>query len=431
MTQTEAERMKYWRWRIFAVTYLAYAGFYLCRKNWSIAMPMLKDEFGYTKDQFATIAFSYSLLYMLGQFINGVLSDRFGPRAVVSFGLFASVAVNIAMGFNGLLTGFIILNTLNGYFQATGWSGTVKNMAAWFPHEQRGKVMGVWGTCFVVGGMLSSWLATFATTRMPVASDWGWHAAFFVPAALMSVVAVTYLFGTRNRPSDVDLAEMPIEPVEGPTPDAADLAGPEPLWRVILRAPQFWVAAFSYFFCKLTRYVFIVWLPLYLVEQLGYSRERAGYASGFYEMGFFGVTFAGFMSAYYFQHRRFPISCLMFLGLAVACLIQPTMATLGFWPCVLSIMLIGFMTFGPDSVMSGPAAMDIGSREAAAKAAGWINGVGSIGQLMSPFIASRVSTAYGWDAVFYLFVVFALLGACLTATQWNYGARRESTSPAS
>lgn len=71
-----------WRVRIFAVTWLAYAGFYLCRKNFSVLMPLLLQHTGITKDQLATAIFGYRLMYSLSQFVMGTLSDRFGPRRV-------------------------------------------------------------------------------------------------------------------------------------------------------------------------------------------------------------------------------------------------------------------------------------------------------------------------------------------------------------
>ena len=45
---------KSWRIRIFTVTWLGYAGFYLCRKNFSVIMPILTDEYGYSKTDFAS-----------------------------------------------------------------------------------------------------------------------------------------------------------------------------------------------------------------------------------------------------------------------------------------------------------------------------------------------------------------------------------------
>ena len=60
-----------WRLRIFALTWLAYAGFYLCRKNLSVAMPLMSAELHYSNLQLANIVFGYSLFYAFGQFIFG------------------------------------------------------------------------------------------------------------------------------------------------------------------------------------------------------------------------------------------------------------------------------------------------------------------------------------------------------------------------
>ena len=100
---------KAWRYRIFAVTWLSYAGFYLCRKNFSVLMPLLTDEFGFTKTDLAWILTGYSLIYMLGQFANGLLSDRFGPRLIVGVGLLISVFSSVVMGFGASLLLFMVM----------------------------------------------------------------------------------------------------------------------------------------------------------------------------------------------------------------------------------------------------------------------------------------------------------------------------------
>jgi sugar phosphate permease len=84
MSEQLSQAQRSWRWRIFAVTWLAYAGFYLCRKNLSVTMPLLSEDLGYSNLQLANIFFGYSLLYALGQFGFGVLADRFGSRLIVT-----------------------------------------------------------------------------------------------------------------------------------------------------------------------------------------------------------------------------------------------------------------------------------------------------------------------------------------------------------
>ncbi len=156
---------RFWRYRIFILSWLAYAGFYLCRKNFGIAMPLLNQALGYTKDDFAVLLFLYGLFYALGQFYNGFLSDRFSPRLIVSIGLSISILANIFMGFGASLFVFGVLLCLNGTGQSAGWSGTVKNMAPWFRRKERGVVMSWWATCYVIGGIIATAFATYMVTH--------------------------------------------------------------------------------------------------------------------------------------------------------------------------------------------------------------------------------------------------------------------------
>ncbi len=165
MAITLTGEYRFWRCRVFALSWLAYGGFYLCRKNFSIAMPLLNKDLGFTKDNLAMVLFCYHLFYALGQFYNGFLSDKFGPRLIVGIGLFLSVLANIFMGFGASLLVFGLLLCVNGTGQSTGWSGTVKNMASWFRRKERGVVMSWWSTCYVVGAIVAAGLATFVVTH--------------------------------------------------------------------------------------------------------------------------------------------------------------------------------------------------------------------------------------------------------------------------
>lgn len=59
-----------WRWQIFSVIWLAYAGFYLTRKSFSVAKNELKkdDVMGLTKGDMSWIDGANSVAYALGQF---------------------------------------------------------------------------------------------------------------------------------------------------------------------------------------------------------------------------------------------------------------------------------------------------------------------------------------------------------------------------
>lgn len=408
---------RYWRRRIFAVTWLTYAGFYLCRKNFAVAMPLLVEDLGYTKLDFATIIFAYSLFYAGGQFASAFLSDRFGARFIVGIGMMVSAASNIAMGFAGTLMAFTLLSPLNGLGQSAGWPGLLKTMASWFRPRERGVVMGWWGTSFVLGGSFATIFATLLVTSETFFASAGWRRGFFFPALALGAVAMLFIVFVRNRPADVGLDSLEVK-----TETSRIARTTTSLLRSIIAEPALLAIAAMYFFLKSTRYAFLFWLPLYLTEALRYPLAEAGYTSALYELvGFSGAIFAGYASDKLAGSRRFPVGTLMLLALALVLLLHPIFSSHGPVAVAVWISLVGIFTYGPDTLMSGAAAQDVGGGTAAA--AGFVNGVGSIGQMLSPLIVAYVADEYGWDQVFLLFVVFALAGAGLLATQWGYEVR--------
>jgi len=382
-------------------------------------MPIIKDELGYTKNDLAIVLTVYSLTYMLGQFLSGYLSDRWGPRLIVSIGLLVAVVANLTMGMTGSLLAFVFLMGTNGLGQSTGWPGLIKNMTPWFRPDERGVTMSWWSTCYVIGGFLATIFATYWATNETFLTELGWRRAFIMPALILAIITILYAVFVRNRPTDVGL---PILVQEEEVQISNKSKGEQfHIIKRLLSKRELWIASFIYFVLKLTRYVFLFWLPLYMVEALNYSNQDSGYLSSVYELtGFFGVIAAGYISDHYMSSKRFPVVAVMLFMMAIFCLIQPFLANFGMVAIGINIGLIGVMTYGPDSLLCGATAMDIGGKKGAAMAAGIINGVGSAGQLFSPFLAAYISEEFGWNALFYGFVAMGLVGSALAVTKWSF-----------
>ncbi|MBI2980975.1 MAG: MFS transporter [Deltaproteobacteria bacterium] len=416
-----------WRIRTFAITWIAYAGFYLCRKNLAVVKVSLKEEFGFDNLHLGAIGTAYLTTYAIGQFLNGVLGDKVGARITVGLGLLIA-AISSFLFPLGTTAGFMmVLYGINGYAQATGWPGLVKTMGNWFSIHERGIVMSWWGTCYQLGSALATAFAAY------LLSVWGWRYAFFVPAVSLFGIAILFLTFLKETPEDVGLPDIETCREKEPKEEAGEttVTQARPLSstiRKVLENPTVWLLGLSYFCLKLIRYSLMFWLPLYMVEKLGYNASAAGYYSIAVEVaGFFGTLFAGYVSDKIFGSRRGPIACLMFLGLALSLYAHTHLVLMGnFWN-VVGMALIGFMTYGPDSIMTGPAAMDFGTKEGAATAAGFINGMGSIGAALEGILVGYVSQSFGWDFLFHLFVGLALIGAALMATRWKTEAPHRMT----
>jgi sugar phosphate permease len=404
------------RHKIFAATWITYAGFYFCRKNISIVLPLLHGISGLRSIDLANIIAGYSFFYAVGQFGFGFLSDRIGPKRVVGFGLLLVAASNLLMGMRASLIWLLLFACLNGVGQSTGWSGLVKIMASWFSRENRGIVMAWWGTNYVLGGFLATAFATWAVAQHMLFPSLGWRRGFFFPALIVFAVAVLFFFGVDESPEEAALTG---------TTHQNDLAVQNTYsgWRdlgALFSKPPLWAISISYFFLEMCRYALMFWLPFYMVNHLKYTLPAAGYVSSLYELvGIVGAVLAGYISDRLTQSRRAPVSVFMLCGLGVVMLAYPAFAAHGQAGTAMAVLLAGILSYGPDTLLSGAAAQDIGEVKAAASAAGIVDGIGHLGALFSPYLVVYISGRYGWDRLFLVFAAAAFLAGAILIPMWN------------
>jgi sugar phosphate permease len=108
-----------------------------------------------------------------------------------------------------------------------------------------------------------------------------------------------------------------------------------------------------------------------------------------------------------FGRRRVMVAAGMTVLLAVALGTYNTVGGDSLSINFVAMMFVGACLFGPDSLVSGAISQDLGGPHAAALACGMVNGLGSIGGFLQPFVVVYVSQAYGWDALFYVFQILA------------------------
>ena len=82
--------IKRWQIRIFAACILAYTAAYICRVNFSIAIPGFQAELGLSNTSVGLISTSFFWVYALGQAVNGYLGDKVSSRTFVFIGLLVS-----------------------------------------------------------------------------------------------------------------------------------------------------------------------------------------------------------------------------------------------------------------------------------------------------------------------------------------------------
>lgn len=398
---------------MFGLTWLSYATYYLTRKNYALAKTSLKKSYGVTNGQLGDIDSAYSAAYAAGQFFWGWAADRIGPRRVLGLGMLGTAMCSIAFGMSRTFWALLVFWTLNGFMQATGWSPNVKAMAGWFASAKRGRVMGIWTTNYTVGSFVASPVGRFFMETI----TWQW--AFFGPAIPVAVVGIVLLFF---------LPELERPPRAAGTSAREDAAADAEERRVarnqVLRSPFLWALGVAYFFLKLTRYFFWNWANVYMEEVLHYDRWTATTVPLAFEVGgVIGATTIGWVSDKYLHGRRMPAAVASTLLLGVVLWFYGGIAGTGIAANVAVLVVFGFLLFGPDAIVSATAAQDLGGPRAAAIAAGVINGLGSIGQIVSGQIQPKADVAADWNGVFRMLGIFTALSAIILLPFWNRGRR--------
>ncbi|OQW95336.1 MAG: hypothetical protein BWK79_02820 [Beggiatoa sp. IS2] len=408
-----SESQKVWRVRILTTTWLSYAGFYFCRKNYAIAKSSIREELVLTNSELAHIYTVYLISYMLGQFLTSYVGRKIAIRTLLLSTMAVTLICNVVFGFSYLMgpAGYwpmLAFMAINGLAQGTGWPGNVGILSNWLRREERGGIMAIWATSYQLGSILAKIFAAFMLGYFgAVWSFWG-------AALIMLGVWIAFYLWERDTPEsagvepiveEVEIAVKPTAP--GQKPHGFGLSE---VWLSIL----FMGAA--YFVFKFLRYALDSWSPMAIETLFQMSKEQAGYISTLFDwVGFVGVLFAGFMSDKYFRGRRHQTILLMTIGMLFAFI---AMAMIGMNSVVsfgICLAICGFMLMGPDSLISGVGAIDVGGKKMALVAAAVINGLGSIGPIFQEEIISWMLDNYGYQAPFYMLAGMCVVGVIGTA----------------
>ena len=203
-TTTAGKSYSYWRLRILYTTMLGYAAFYLIRLNFSMALPGIRAEYGFTNTEIGYIISAASVVYGIGKLVNGYLSDKSNARYFLTAGLIGSVAMNFFMG-TGASLGFLVLFwAINSWFQSMGFPPIARLLTHWFSPKEIGTKWSIWSCSHQIGGAAAALFAGW------LAMHYGWRSAFFIPAIVAIVVSLFVFNRIRDTPKEVGLPPVDV-----------------------------------------------------------------------------------------------------------------------------------------------------------------------------------------------------------------------------
>jgi ACS family glucarate transporter-like MFS transporter len=259
---------------------------FLDRTNISIAGLEISREFGLSNQRLGWIFSAFLIGYAGFQLPAGYLAARFGPRRVLTFGVFwwgIATALTAVMpsGLPHSLALFIAVRFALGAGEAVIYPAANQFVARWIPQQERGFVNGLIFAGVGAGSGLTPPLLTWIIVEQ------GWRAAFWFSATIGFAAGAIWWVFARDTPEDhpgVARSEL-VEIRQGLQSNSADtLEGPVSQgtaisWKAIFARKDLAALMAGYFSFGYIAWVFFSWFFLYMAQVRGFDlKASARYA---------------------------------------------------------------------------------------------------------------------------------------------------------
>lgn len=383
-----------YRFQVFMGIFLGYAAFYLVRKNFSLAMPILEETLNVSKSSLGFALSFNAIAYGLSKFIMGGISDRSDARKFLPLGLIlASLAIILAGTSIGLysVATMAVCQFLIGWLGGMGWPPCGRVMTHWFSIKERGTKMSLWNTAHNIGGALLGPITSLGFSFLLLkgysklaSTQFGF---FFLPAVIAILMALIAYLLIRDNPRSCGLPI--IEEYRNDYPPNYSVAQEKILstrdifFKYVLNNKILWFVAFANVFVYMVRYGVLDWAPSYLQQMKGYDIKVSGWAYAYYELAAIpGTLLCGWVSDKIFKGKR-AVTNIIFMALtALAVLVYWQNGQGGIVDSILhvfstdiqlidnvSLVAIGFLIYGP-IMLIGVQALDLSPKNAAGTSAG-------------------------------------------------------------
>jgi sugar phosphate permease len=419
-----------------ALLVVGYAGYYLCRSNLSVTMTLItSDLVAQGLDASAVrswLGWAISLGtfgYAIGKFAAGSITDLLGGRRSYLTGMAGAVVCTVLFALGGSLPLLSLTWFANRLIQSFGWPGMIKMISRWFSYSSYNTVMGFISLSFLFGDAAARRFMGYL-----IDAGLGWRGVFWIAAGVLAFLLIVNVLLIRESPRQLGLPEPDTNPDnlfgklgEDPEPDAVG-----PLVATLLKSPAFWIVCLMSLGLTLLRETFNNWTPTYLVEAVGLKSGNAASMSSLFP--FFGgvsVILAGYLGDRLGRIGRAAIILAgVMLGGVVLCLLGSVSFANRSSEALVLVSLVAFFLIGPYSYLAGAISLDFGGKRAGATACGIIDGVGYLfGGVIAGKVVSAVSGSQGWQGVFQMLAVVALLTGLAASAFMVSQIRRGANAP--
>ncbi len=378
--------------------------------------PLFQADLGLTKAEVGLLTSATSIGAWAVVLLGGILTDRFGPRRVLSAGMAVTGILLLSMSMVGSLLQAMAVMFATGVARGSLFPSSTKAVLTWFPLRTRATAMGLKQMGMPVAGIVA------ASVLPALGLAMGWRMAMAIPGLLIVLSALVALLLYRDAP--------------GSEAASAGKVSVGKALRELLHNRRL-LSLCSIAFCFLiVQLSLLTYLVLYLTEVVLVNAMpdramRVVAAGGYLAICQAGGALArvswGLVSDRLLHGRRYPV--LAALG-AAAAIALATLGSLGsqsqLWLLTLIVFGCGATAVGWNGVYNALLTESVG-RKYAATGVGLSMTITEVGTIIGPPIFGLVvDHGYSFQTAWYLLGCVSAVGA-FAALYLSRGERRQTT----
>lgn len=274
------------RWWVIGLIALATIINYLDRNTLAIMWPGMVGDLGLidpdlpkeaaagkAKEIYSYIYMCFMVAYGASQMLSGKLYDKIGTRLGFVVSIIVWAIADALTAFARGIASLGIFRAILGLGEAGAWPGAAKSNAEWFPVKERALAQGI----FNAGASFGAIISPFVIAALYAA--FGWKATFVIIGSFGILWIVPWLLINKKLPKDhPNITELEREYILSGQPESKITGDKGKTWGELLRYKQSWSVIVSRFFIDPIWWMFVAWLPMYLLEVYGFNIKDLGIA---------------------------------------------------------------------------------------------------------------------------------------------------------
>ncbi len=354
-------------------------------------MPLLLVEveasLGISNAEAGAISAAYGMLYIIGAFFWGMLTDKIGLRKTLTIACLMLSIGTIGMGtINSTVMGMLFYSLI-GFAAGAPVTLSIILTGAWFDRRKRGIAQSY------ISSPRTLWTAMLGITVPILMFASGWRNTWYILGTVSLLLSIVVYALVRNSPQEKGLSPYgaPLKITENST-DAKQQTAPKKQVKIIdvFKMGITWhlgaVFVLNIFILKIALFFIVA----YLITEVGLTTVAAGVAFSIFSLAMMtGGYVWGFISDYVQRKYVVAAGSILYAALMLA------LISFGKETAIIYI-IVGAMGFAIGTpAVTFAMIPDHFPRHVTGTASGIINGISGVGFILGPLVAGSIATAAG------------------------------------